>query len=106
MFSKDKVIVGSGQPQGSVRKETIALSGTMQKSVPNLRLSPLHLQHIRNRKMLDVVGRGIRTRLQKNRFQIFDVIGRGTRTRLKSDRSQIVDVVRRGNRTRIQVPHF
>ena len=51
MFLKDKVIVGSGKPYDSVRKETIAVSGTMQISVPNLRLSPLLLQNIPNRKM-------------------------------------------------------
>ena len=31
MFLKDKVIVGSGKPSGSVRKEKIAVSGVIQK---------------------------------------------------------------------------
>ena len=50
-FSKDKVIDGSGKPQGCVRKETITVSSTMQISVPNQRLSPLLLQNIVNHKM-------------------------------------------------------
>ena len=33
MFLKDKVIDGSGMPQGSVRKEIIAVSGTIEVSV-------------------------------------------------------------------------
>ena len=44
MFLKDKVIVGSEKSQGSVRKETIAVSCTIKISVPNLRLSPLLLR--------------------------------------------------------------
>ena len=51
MFSQDKVIVGSGTPQDSVRKETNAVFGTMQISVSNLRLSPLLLQNILNQKV-------------------------------------------------------
>ena len=35
MFSKDKEIVGSGEPVGSVRHELIAVSGTMTTSVQN-----------------------------------------------------------------------
>ena len=51
MFSKDKEIVGSGKPVGSVRKETIAVSGTIQTSVPILRHSPLLLHNIQHHKM-------------------------------------------------------
>ena len=46
MFLKGMVIGGSGKPYGSVRKETIVVSGTMQISVPNLRLRPLLLHSI------------------------------------------------------------
>ena len=39
--SKDKMIVGSGKPAGTVRQETIAVSVTIPIRVPSLRLSPL-----------------------------------------------------------------
>ena len=52
MFSKDKEIVGSGKAiGGSAQKETSAVSGAMQISVPIVRFSLLLLQNLRRRKV-------------------------------------------------------
>ena len=51
-FKRTRWLLVVEGPSGSVRKETVAISGTMQLSVPNLGLSPLLLpENILNHRM-------------------------------------------------------
>ena len=51
VFTKDKESVASDKQAGTVRKETIAVSGTIKVSVQNQSHSQLLLQNLRRRKM-------------------------------------------------------